>query len=214
MSKFDILTCAPEIIRDAGDQIHNQYFTIDTADLITFYEWYAHNPLIVTYACDKEEVVGYYNIIPITTECGELFDQQAIKEEDLTVDHILPVEAMPFAQYAYLASIAIKDRHTYRSRKCAAAMMAVIADNLLKGFDLNKLKRVYANPTTFNGNLLVRKLGLKPVVSYKKPLSGNDIYAIDLTPEVIEALRNFSERYGRFVATNPWADNNHSILQK
>jgi hypothetical protein len=205
MTVFDILTEVPENIRADGDAIHYQYFTIDTADLITFYEWYAFNPLIVTYACDKGEVVGYYNAIPITTECSELFEQQVIKEEDLTIEHLLPVDAMPEAQYIYLASIAIKDREKYRSRQCAAAMLAAIADNLLNGFDLTKLKRIYANPTTFNGNTLVRKLGMKPVVSYKKPLKGNDIYALDITPETIKELKYFSQRYSRFIGRNDWS---------
>jgi hypothetical protein len=205
MTVFDIITQAPENIRADGDTIHYQYFTIDTVDLITFYEWYAFNPLIVTYACDNGEVVGFYNVIPITTECGELFDQQAIKEEDIQIEHLLPIDAMEHTQYVYLASIAIKDRKNYRSRQCAAAMLAAIADNLLNGYDLTKLKRLYANPTTFNGNHMVRKLGLKPVVSYKKPLTGNDIYAIDITPETIERLKYFSQRYSRFIGKNDWS---------
>jgi hypothetical protein len=204
MTQFDIITEAPKTIRDAGDDIHNNYFTIDTADLITFYEWYDFNPLIVTYACDKDEVVGYFNVIPITTECGELFDRQAIKEEDLTIDHLLPPAAMKHAQYVYIASLAIKDSKTYRSRQCAAAMIAAIADNLLNGFDTKQLKRIYANPTTFNGNNIVRKLGLAPVVSINKPLKGNDIYAMDMTPKTIEALTHFSKRYGRFINSNCW----------
>ncbi len=208
MTQFDIIVRAPQEIRDSGDAIHNNYFTIDTADLITFYEWYDFNPLIVTYACDKNEVVGYFNVIPITTECGELFDRQAIKEEDLTINHLLPPEAMKHAQYVYIASIAIKDRHIYRSRQCAAALVAAIADNLLNGYSMKKLKRIYANPTTFNGNHMVRKLGLKPVVSINKPLKGNDIYALDVTPETIEGLKYFSKRYARFINQNCWSKEN------
>lgn len=210
MTQFNFLVRAPEEIRSQGDDIHTSYFTIDTADLLTFYEWYHFNPLIVTFACDKNEVVGYYNIYPITTECGQLFDEQAIKEEDLTTDHLLPAESMHHAQYAYIASIAIKDRQSYRSRQCAAAIIAVMADNLLNGFDLKNLKRIYANPTTFNGNTMVRKLGLKPVISHNKPLKGNDIYALDITPESIERLRYFADRYRRFILKNPWGNKQES----
>lgn len=204
MAKFDIMVRAPKETMQSGDEIHNHYFTIDTADLITFYEWYEHNPHIVTYACHQNNVMGYYNVIPLTSECGDLFAQQAIKEEDMRIEHILPIEATRHAQYAYLASIAIRRRKDYLHRQCAAALVASISDQILNSFDLTKLKRIYANPTTFDGNHLVRKLGMKPVVSYKKPLKGNDIYALEITPETISGLRDFSTRYARFINSSCW----------
>lgn len=205
MAIFDIMTRAPKHLMEAGDDIHTRYFTIDTADLITFYEWYAHNPYIVTYAISNGETIGYYNVIPITTECAQMFDEQAIKEEDMRIEHILSADVMEHAQHVYLASIAIRDRNSYLSRQCVAAMICAIADNLLNGYDIGRLKRVYANPTTFDGNRMVRKLGLTPVVSYKKPLKGNDIYALDLTPENIVTLRKMADRYRRLIGTNSWA---------
>jgi len=207
MAKFDLLLEAPKHIMESGDEIHNAYFTIDTADLITFYEWYAFNPHIVTYAVHDNETVGYYNIYPLTEACGQLFDQQAIKEEDIKVSHLLPIEATRHAQYAYLASIAIKNRKDYLNRQCAAALVSSMAEQLIYMYDLTKLKRVFANPTTFNGNMLVRKLGFKPVVSHKKPLKGNDIYALDITPETVEKLQGLAQRYARFINTRPWQIN-------
>lgn len=204
MAKFDILVQAPKNIMDAGDDIHHRYFTIDTADLITFYQWYEHNPFIVTYAVRDNTTIGYYNIIPLTTDCGELFAQQAIKEEDMTVEHILAPEAIQHAQYAYLGSIAIADRSNFVHHQCVAAMLGAIAAQLCATYDLTKLKRIYANPTTFNGNKLVRKLGMTPVVSFKKPLKGNDIYALDITPETIAGLKHFADKYRRFINSDPW----------
>lgn len=205
MAKFDMITRAPKHILAASDEINNRYFTIDTADLMTVYEWLGFNPLIVTHACHNDEVIGFFNIIPLTQECGQLFSEQAIKEEDLAIEHILPPEAMQYAQSAYLAAIAIKDRRSYRSRQCAAALLSTMADHLLHAYDLNNLKRIYANPTTFDGNHMVRKLGLKPVVSYKKPLKGNDIYAMEITPESAGELQQTADRYKRFVGKNAWS---------
>lgn len=204
MAIFDMITNAPDNIVHQGDDINNRYFTIDTADLITVHAWIAFNPYIVTYAGINGEIFGFFNIIPITTECAQLFDQQAIKEEDLSIEHILHPDALPHAQFSYLAAIAIKDREQYLSRQCAAALLGAISDHFLYGYNPTTLKRIYANPTTFDGNHMVRKLGLKPVVSFKKPLKGNDIYALDVTDDVIERLQYVSQRYGRFVGNNPW----------
>lgn len=204
MAKFDMITAPPDHLKPLADAINNRYFTIDTADLITVHEWIDFNPYIVTYALQDKDVIGFFNIIPLTTECGTLFEKQAIKEEDLAIEHILPREAMKHAQYAYLAAIAITDLGEYRSRQCAAALIATMSDHLLNGYDTNVLKRVFANPTTFNGNHMVRKLGLKPVVSFKKPLKGNDIYALDINGDTVAGLRFFSQRYTRFVGENPW----------
>lgn len=204
MAKFDMITNPPDHLKPLADAINNRYFTIDTADLIVVHDWINFNPYIITYAVQGEDVIGFFNIIPLTTECGALFEKQAIKEEDLSIEHILPRDAMKHAQYAYLAAIAIDDRSKYRSRQCAAALISTMADHLLNAYDTKNLKRLFANPTTFNGNHMVRKLGLEPVVSYKKPLKGNDIYALNITPETIAGLQEFSQRYSRFVGENPW----------
>lgn len=199
-----MITNPPDHLKPLADAINNRYFTIDTADLITVHEWINFNPTIVTYALQGQEVIGFFNIIPLTMECGALFDQQAIKEEDLSIEHILPAEARQHAQYAYLAAIAIADTKNYLSRQCTAALVGTIADHFLNGYNLQNLKRIFANPTTFNGNHMVRKLGLKPVVSFKKPLKGNDIYSLEISPEAIDRFKSFSQRYDRFIGYNPW----------
>ncbi|MDB5478584.1 MAG: hypothetical protein JWM96_1079 [Alphaproteobacteria bacterium] len=203
-NRFDIVMDAPPEIMQKGDAIHSRYFTIDTADLDTFYQWYALNPHIVTYAVHENDVTGYFCILPISGECAALFDQQAIKEEDLSLEHLIPLEVMHHAQFAYIGTIAIKDNRQFLSRQCAAALMAGVANHFLQDYNPQKLKRLYANPTTFNGNHMVRKLGLKPVVTLKKPLTGNDIYAMDVTDETLAAFAYLSQRYGRFIGENPW----------
>ncbi|MDB5478585.1 MAG: hypothetical protein JWM96_1080 [Alphaproteobacteria bacterium] len=201
---FEMITSAPIDIIYQCDKINNRYFTIDTADMVTIHQWINFNPKINTYALFQGKVIGFFNIIPITTECAELFDQQAIKEEDLAIEHILAPDVMIHAQYAYLAAIAINDTHDFLSRQCAAALITTIANHFLHAYDMGTLKRIYANPTTFDGNHMVRKLGLKPVVALKKPLTGNDIYALDVTDETLAGFNYYSTRYNQFIASTPW----------
>lgn len=151
---------------------------------------------------------GFFNIIPISNECGELFSRQEIREEDLTIKHILPNDQRYRAQYAYLAAIAVKERNSYISRQCAAAMLSVTASHLLYGYSEHRFKRVFANPTTFVGNHLVRKLGLAPLYAHRKPLkAGNDIYVLEMDkPETRAGLKVLEQRYARFVGVNPWSE--------
>jgi hypothetical protein len=209
MAVFDMVTNPPadiaQQLSDESDEINDFYFTVDTAPNDVIMEWVRFNRHMVTYATYQGHVMGFYNLMPLTQEAGELFLRQALKEEDIRVEHILPHDAMPFCQYAYLAAIAVKDTKHYISRQCVAAMMGTMADHLLNGYNPQYFKKVFANPTTFDGNIMVHKLGLKPVDTMKKALKENDIYAITMDEGTRDALKGMSDRYGRFVGQNPWA---------
>ncbi len=208
MAVFDFITAPTKEQFEEAVAINEQYFTIDTVSIPQLREWIAHNPYMDTYAMLDGRVHGFFNVFPIGDKCGELFGRQEMKEEDLTVEHILTDEYRHLARYAYLAAIAVSDRESYVSKQCVTAMLSVIASHLLYGYDEGRLKCVFANPTTFAGNHLVRKLGLHPLYKGRKPLkAGNDIYVLEMdNPETRAGLRALERRYARFVGTNPWSE--------
>ena len=205
MAQFDMITNVSAQVLDQAFVISNRYFHIDTADNQTVRDWLKFNPYIDTFAMYSDQVEGFFNLIPITNDCASMFEDQVLKEEDLSIDHILPHSELKNAEYAYFAAIAVKDTKSYLSRQCVAAMLSVIASQLLHGYRRGTFKRLFANPTTFLGNEMIRRLGLKPLVAHKKPLKANDIYVTDMNPETIAALQGIEARYGRFVGRNPWA---------
>ena len=204
MAVFDMVTNAPWDIIKQGSDINDHYFTVDTADREIIHQWLHHNRRIATYAIYNGVVPGFFNAMPMTTECGELFERHAIKEEDLRIDHLLPHEALPHAQYSYIGAIAVKDTESYLGRQCTAALVGCMADLFLNGYT-KSLRKIFANPTTFQGNKIVRRLGLKPLTGFKKGLTGNDIYVAEMNEETLDVLRNLSQRYGRFIGRNDWA---------
>lgn len=204
MAVFNMITNPPAHLIPEADKINNQYFTVDTASMDVVHEWLDFNGHIVTYAMHQNKVLGFFNVMPLTIECGRLFEEQAIKEEDLLVKHILPHEVLQHAQYAYIAAIAVDHTESYISRQCSAALVACMADLFLNGYGAN-LKKIFANPTTFQGNKLVNRLGLRPVTAFKKGLKENDIYVSEMTPQERARLQNLSQRYARFVGDNPWS---------
>jgi hypothetical protein len=211
MAKFDMMTVAEFFARDRKDLyeqawvINDRHFMIDTADRATVDEWEFHNGHITTCAMQGETVRGFYNVMPLTKECAALFEREDIKEEDLRPEHILKHEFLPYAESAYFAAIAIDDTRSFGGRQCVAALLSTVASHLLYGYKRGVFKKLYANPTTFSGSMMVRRMGLKPLVSFKKSLKANDIYALEMNAETIAYLENLEQRYARFVGDNPWA---------
>lgn len=204
MAVFDMIAAPPEELWPQADAISMRYFTVDTADMDDVDEWVRFNPHILTYAMHEGEVAGFFNVMPLTMECGELFMRNEILEEDLRTEHMLMHEALPFAQYGYVAAIAVKDTHRYLYKQCAAALLATMADMLLHGYSKEYFRMLFINPTTFEGNKLTTRMGIRPLRTKKGLLSGNDIYAVEMNDETRAGLQALSDRYARFVGKNPW----------
>jgi hypothetical protein len=75
MGVFDMVTNPPAHLIAEADGISNHYFTVDTASLDVVHEWLEYNPYILTCATRQDEVVGFFNIMPLTMECGQLFER-------------------------------------------------------------------------------------------------------------------------------------------
>lgn len=207
MAKFNLITNRPDHIRAQTDMLDQYYYTVDTASIDTINSWLSFNPYTNSYALVGDELIGYYNLMPIKDSTAKLFYDGHLKEEDLTIDHMLSAQDMHKARYFYLPAITVKDYKSYRSRMAVAALISGMASHLLAMFDLKNIKAIYANPTTFQGNLLINKMGFKPLYKNKKPLgAGNDIYIMEFEDGFEERLRTMEKRYSKFVASNPWPE--------
>jgi hypothetical protein len=204
MPKFDMITWADEKYRKQAYDINNQYFTIDTAEPEDVYDWVNHNRLMVTYALNNDRVDGFFNVMPLTQEAGQAFERNEIKEEEITTDEILGPHVMQYAEYLYFPAIAVRNYQSYNAHQCTAALMSALASLLLNIYDPQKLKKIFVNPTTFQGNRMIRKLGLEPLKHYKKVLTGNDIYLANFTENTFKKLSEIEQRYARFVGHNCW----------
>ncbi len=204
MCVYDMITWAPEHHRAQAYEINNQYFSVDTAEPEDVYDWVNHNRLMVTYALCDDTVKGFINLMPLTREAGELFEQNKIKEEDITIDHILSPDVMHYAEYLYFPAIAVSDYRTYKARQCTAALLSALCSQILTMYDPARLKKIFVNPTTFQGNRMTQKLGFEPLTGFKKPLTGNDIYVANFNEKLFERLRAVEQRYARFVGHNCW----------
>lgn len=209
MAVFDLITCASKEIRAQSDLIDQKYFHVDTASETTIHGWNDYNRHAFTAAMLNDQLFGFFTILPISSECAALFERNDLSEEDLSLDLVLPHESLRFAQYAYVPAIAIRDLNEYTSHQCLAALMVGMTGLFLHGYDTQRLKKIYVNPTTYHGNRFVRRLGFTPLKAYKQSLTPSDTYAVEFTPELVESYRKINAKYARFVGANPWTESNN-----
>src|SRR5690606_9605492 len=145
-------------------------FTADVAERETLEGWKKKNPHDLTYIFDGDDFMGFLEILPLTMECGQLLDKQELLDEDLTAAFILPTDPMRYAQYLYISGIAVPDTTSYKSKTAAAALVSCGAGMIKHLYGGGHLKRVYANPTTYWGNRIIGRFGLRPLSSFKKQL--------------------------------------------
>jgi hypothetical protein len=207
MAVFDLIVKAPDHICKQSMELDNFYYSVDTASTSDVISWLDYNPYITTYILLDEQYRGYFNLMPIKESAALLFQRQELREEDLNHTHIVSPVDMHRARYFYMPGIAVKEFRSYRSRQAVAALMSGMMSYLLHMFDIGKIEAIYANPTTFQGNAIVQKLGFKPLHTIKKPLaSGNDIYFIKPDADFVNLVKAMKKRFGRFVGKNPWPE--------
>ena len=210
MAQFRILNAQKYEDTGVSIQLTDKYFTVDTAERKTLENWKRKNPHILTYAFmkneqDDEDFMGFVEILPLTEECGKLFEKGDLLEEDLTADFILPPESMRYAQYLYISGIAVRDVKTHVSRQAAAALVSCGAGMIRHLYGNGYLKKIFANPTTYWGNRIIGRFGLRPSTVYKKLLkAGNDVYEVSVTPEYMAFIGGIERRYQRFIIDYPW----------
>jgi hypothetical protein len=205
MTRFRVRHAPPYEETGVSIPMTDRYFTVDVAERKTLEEWKKKNPHNITYIFDGDEFMGFIEILPLTMECGALFDRQEMLEEDLTAEFILQPESMKYAQYLYISGIAVPDTSSYKSKTAAAALVSCGAGMIRNLYGGGHLKRVYANPTTYWGNRIIGRFGLKPMSSFKKLLrAGNDPYVVEADEKFWDQMAHVEKRYQRFLTDYPW----------
>lgn len=202
---FNLFTAARHDLTPQVAAIAQSYFTIDTASSETAYGWYAKNPDTLIMAVTDGIVHGYADFLPLTADAQKLIENRELREENITADHILPPDAARRATAIYFAGIAIRDRKSTFGARCAAALLGGWGHMLATKYDRDALKYIYANPTTFSGNRLTRRMGLGPVSFNKKTTEGMDLYMLSLDGKTHTPVDALYPRYKDLIDFIEWA---------
>jgi hypothetical protein len=73
--------------------------------------WRKKNPLVFTTVVDENnELIGFFDIFPLTSDAGEKMVTGDLTERSLNVDHILPLSATGSATHIHVATILVNPR--------------------------------------------------------------------------------------------------------
>lgn len=201
---FDLDIGRDEAIYDTLGTIARRYFTIDTAPPDTAYTWYRKNPYCVITARINGVVHGYADFLPLTSEARQLLETGRLQEDDITPDHLLDAEALPYCKAVYFSGIAIRDKGTVLGARCAAALVAGSCRMIQTIYRQSPLEFIYANPTTFAGNRLARRTGFEPVVREKRMIGGMDLYKIAVDDAYRANMEHIYAQYSPLIASVGW----------
>jgi hypothetical protein len=73
--------------------------------------WRQKNPLIFTTVVDDEDqLLGFFDIFPLTAKAGEEVISGQLSERSLTIEHLLPLNSISSATHIHIATIIVNPR--------------------------------------------------------------------------------------------------------
>jgi hypothetical protein len=201
---FDLFTAARSDLLPQVNVIAQSYFTVDTASSDIAATWYTKNPNCLIIAAKDGVVHGYADFLPLTDDALESIKDRRLKEEDIGSDHILAPEHIRNCRGIYFAGIAVKNRKSVLAARCAAALLGGAAHMLENVYDDAPLEHLLANPTTFSGNKLTRRMGLDPISFQKLTISGMDLYMSSLDDARKRDIYALHRKYETLISSVSW----------
>ncbi len=202
---FDLLTASSTTLVPQVDAIACTYFSIDTATPETAHAWYDKNPDVLIMAAKNNVVHGYADFLPLTSAALDLMLERNLMEEDIGPEHILAPEHLHLCRAVYFAGIAVRDKGSVSGSRCTAALVAGVAHRMTHTYRDIPLEYFLANPTTFSGNRLGKRMGLESVSFSKKTMRGMDLYMLTINPASRRTMQELYDRYRAHVGNIDWA---------
>lgn len=201
---FDLFTAERSDLLPQVNAIAQSYFTVDTASSDTATTWYAKNPSCLIIAAKDGIVHGYADFLPLTDEALRAIKERELKEENIGPEHILPPQQIDQCRGIYFAGIAVKRYKSVLGARCTAALLGGATHMLEKIYARSPLEFLLANPTTFSGNKLTRRMGLGPVSFHKRTMSGMDLYLSSLDGARKQDLYSLHRKYKPLINSVSW----------
>ena len=148
---------------------------------------------------------GYADFLPLTPDAQKAIEERMLKEEDIGPEHILTPDQISRCRAVYFSGIAIRDRKTLLGARCAAALLAGVGHMMEHVYKNAPLEFFYANPTTFSGNRLTKRMGLGPVSFQRKTMEGMDLYMLPMDTEKDARGHALYTRYQHLITSMAWA---------
>ena len=203
VDKYKIISKCSVEQYDTIDAICDRYMTLDTISHEGSRVWHqknSHSLIVVTTHIGT--ALGYLELLPLIQEMGPLLDSGEMGEEEIESEHILDPATMKYAQYAYIAAIAVNKPDSFSGGCCAFALIAACAQQLLTLYDRAYLKRLYINPTTQPGYALANKMQFRSTTPRVRNLRSSHMYYIDMNETVWNTIEQLHKKFEHLIVYN------------
>lgn len=129
-------------------------------------KWRTHNPLVFTSVVDDgNQLIGFFDIFPLTAAAGANIILGRITERSLTVDDIVPTAGTSSAKYLHLATILRNPRQQRFSPLVAGEVLLLkMKEFLLKHYEPLEERTYTAFAQSREGEALLKRCGFAMVL--------------------------------------------------
>jgi hypothetical protein len=123
--------------------------------------WRQKNPSIFTPVVDDEDqLLGFFDIFPLTTKAGEDLISGQLSERSLTIEHLLPLHSISLATHIHIATILVNPRQRSFSSLVARELLLLnMAEFIEMHYFPIKTRTFTAYGQTKAGEALLRRSG-------------------------------------------------------
>jgi hypothetical protein len=129
-------------------------------------EWRKHNPLVFTSVVDDDnQLIGFFDIFPLTAAAGADIISGKITERSLTVEHIVPAAATSSTTYLHIATI-LRNPHQKRFGPLVAGevLLLKMKEFLRSHYEPLEQRTYTAFAQSRDGEVLLKRCGFAMVL--------------------------------------------------
>lgn len=144
------------------------------------------NPyILVCLFANGQELLGYFDVIPLSKSFGELFLRGTVTEKDITHDDVLEPTEMGACTHLYISGLATAQPDTFAGKENACVLVWGML-SYLRHFYRGARPTAFASAVTREGEDLLRKFGLSLASAPGERVDRHAMYSIVLTPAEVD----------------------------
>lgn len=172
--------------RSLAEQSHDlaaeSYGRIEPINSERYEQWRLKNPNVLVCLVDEDEnVIGYFDVFPITTEFAEALTGGIATEYQMLHEHIVGPNHIAECKWLYLGGIAVKDPETFLGRRRAAYLVWGLKMYLRDFYQGPPNRTLIATGASKEGEHLLQRFHFTLRQSKNRRADKQNLYAVSIT---------------------------------
>lgn len=171
---------------EKANEMTRPFYGDEAIPVEVYRAWWSKNPQIFTALTDCESnVLGYFDVFPVSDFFLEEFTEGRIRETDLRPEHILsPAEAVVSSQL-YLGGLAVDSPNTFWGSRNAVLLLWGLIHYLKSFYPGNRPRILYALGSTEEGDELLKRFNFSVLAKSDERPDAHNFYALPFTQSLL-----------------------------